>query len=241
MTQSFVFLPAIQFKLYGFLIALGILFSYQYSLKRCQKYNLIPESIDMAYIWGIILALVFARIYHILSSLSYYLQIPVEMFLFWKGGLGIFGAIIGLFLGILITSKFKKIRLTALLNLIFPSILFSQSIGRIGNFFNKEGYGPVTYLPWGINVEGSLRHPTFFYESLLCLAAFLIFVIFVPEEYKIKFGFSYYLISYGLIRFATEFFRIDTWVLFNLHIAFIFSVFMIVMGLVLLFSTKKKL
>jgi len=241
MTQSFVFLPAIQFKLYGFLIALGILFSYQYCLKRCQKYNLTPENVDLSYILGIILALVFARIYHILSSSSYYLQNPVEMFFFWKGGLGIFGAIIGGFLGILLTSKLRKIRLLTLLNLIFPSILFSQAIGRVGNFFNREGYGPITNLPWGINIEGSLRHPTFFYESLLCLVAFMIFVIFVPEKNKIKFGFSYYLICYGLIRFITEFFRIDTWVLFNLHIAFIFSIYMILMGLILLFSTKRKL
>lgn len=201
------------------------------------KFSLIEESL----IYGMVFSLIGARLYHVLSSFSYYLKSPLEIFYIWNGGLGIFGAVSGGFLGLYIFSKSKKVNFQRLLNLIFPGMLLAQAIGRIGNFFNREGFGPPTKLPWGVYIPVSLRpieyisstffHPTFFYEAALCLLAFLLFLLAYKKEKKIKYGFAYYLISYGLIRFFTEFFRIDTWTIYSVHVGQLFSLFLIFLGI----------
>jgi len=215
-------------KPYGLLIAIGLLTIYFYCRLNYQKYQLSFPSVESALIWAGIFALVGARIYHILSSFSYYSHSPLKIFSVWEGGLGIFGAILGGIAGITIYSKLKQLNTLNLLNLMAPPLLLAQAIGRMGNFFNHEGFGPPTSLPWKLFIPVEYRppqflayshfHPTFFYESALCLVVFLIF-IFLPSKFQKSHGLSYYLISYGFIRFLTEFFRWDTWAWNGLKIA----------------------
>lgn len=213
-------------KPYGLLIATGIFSICLYCKLNCRKYRLSFPSVESALIWALIFALVGARLYHILSSFSYYSHSPLKIFFIWEGGLGIFGAILGGLAGIFLYSKLKHLNPLNLLNLIAPPLLLAQAIGRLGNYFNQEGFGPPTNLPWKVFIPSASRppqfvaysyfHPTFFYESLLCLLAFLIFVFFIKKK---NLGFTYYLLSYGIIRFLTEFWRWDTWTWNGLKIA----------------------
>lgn len=213
MLQSFNFGP-INVHLYGIFIGLGIIFTYLYSVKESKKFNLTENNVDIAFLISLPLSLFFARIYHILSNLNYYISLPIEILYIWNGGLGIFGLILGASLGLYLASKVQKIPFFSLLNLIFPPILVAQSFGRIGNYFNQEGLGPNGF-------------PTFFLESFLCLIAFLIYIF--KNKWK-NYGFAFYLISYGTIRFVTEFFRTDTWKIGSLHVAQLLSLIMIISG-----------
>lgn len=213
MLQSFNFGP-INVHLYGVFIGLGIIFTYLYSVKESKKFNLTENIVDITFLISLPLSLFFARIYHVLSSLSYYLSHPIETFYIWNGGLGIFGLILGAILGLFLASKVQKIPFYPLLNLLFPPILIAQSLGRIGNYFNQEGLGPNGF-------------PTFFLESFLCLIAFLIYIF---NKKRKDCGFTFYLISYGIIRFVTEFFRTDTWKIGSLHVAQLLSLTMIISG-----------
>jgi phosphatidylglycerol:prolipoprotein diacylglycerol transferase len=207
-------------KPYGLLIAIGLFCLYLYCRLNYRKYQLSSPVVESALIWASLFALIGARAYHVFSFFSYYLHSPLKIFFVWEGGLGIFGAILGGIVGIYLYSKLKHLNLLKLLNLLAPSLLLAQAIGRIGNFFNYEGFGPPTSLPWKLFIPSEYRpaqflsstyfHPTFFYESLLCLVAFLIFIL-LPTKFQKYHGLSYYLISYGLIRFLTEFWRWDTW------------------------------
>lgn len=231
------------FHLYGLFVSLGIIFWYFYlknSLKRTNEYVYLNSIISIT----LISALVGARLYHVLTWYSYYRRFPMEIFYFWEGGLGIFGAIIGGLIGLFIFSKIEHLSFMGILNLITPPLLITQAIGRLGNYLNYEAFGPPSNLPWKIFIpiserplnwlEKSYFHPTFLYESILCLIAFLIYQFILKKNKLSKFGFSYYLISYGSIRFFTEFLRTDTLVINNIHAAHIISLFMITSGLVLL-------
>lgn len=242
---QYILLGPIKIYFYGIFISFAIASWYLYlksSLKRTKEYSYL----DSLFTVSLISALIGARLYHVLSWYSYYKRFPLEIFYFWQGGLGVFGAITGGLVGLFILSKAKHLSFLTILNLITPPLLMTQAIGRLGNNFNYEAFGPPTDLPWKIFIPTSERplnyleksyfHPTFLYESILCLIAFLIYFFIFKKNKPQKFGFAYYLISYGLIRFFTEFFRIDTLVIYNIHAAHIFSLIMIISGLWL--STK---
>ncbi len=214
MPQSFS-IAGLTFHFYGLFLCLGLLVSYFYSSKKKNLFGLKQKDIDITYVFGVIFSIIGARLYHVFDQWAYYKNNLIEIFKIWNGGLGIFGALIGSIFGVFFAAKIYKLKLINLLNLIFPSILLSQSIGRIGNFFNHEAYG--------LN-----NRPVFLYESILCLLAFLLFVFFIKKK---RLGFAYCLISYGLIRIFTESFRIDTWTIFSFKIAYFFSILMIVAGI----------
>lgn len=218
MAQPGFNLGPLTFHWYGIFIGLGLVFLLCYLKKAALKYRFPAREIETYYLIGLISSLIGGRIYHLLGSLEYYRHSPLKVLFVWEGGLGIFGAIIGGIIGLFLYGRHRKIDIFDLFNFMAPPLLLTQAIGRVGNFFNHEGFGPPTNLPWKLFIpieyrppqylSSSYFHPTFFYESLLCLLAFLIFVVFIKKK---DLGFAYYLFSYGIIRFLTEFFRWDTW------------------------------
>jgi len=241
MLQPDFSLGPLTFHLYGIFILLGLLLLRFYLKAKCAKDNLWFSQVESAFIVSLIFALLGARLYHVLSHFSYYSQHWDEIFSIWQGGLGIFGVILGGITGLAIYSHLKHLNLENLLNLIFPPLLLVQAIGRLGNFFNSEGFGPPTNLPWKIFIPLSNRpseyqnfsyfHPTFFYESALCLIAFTVFLFLQRRRKRFDFGFAYYLVSYGSIRFFTEFLRIDSWLISKIHVGHVLSLVMVFAGI----------
>jgi len=118
-----------------------------------------------------------------------------------------------------------------------PGVLLSQAIGRWGNFFNQELYGPPTTLPWGIYIAPEHRlpqfaaferfHPTFFYESALNFIGFIILYLLASKWTKKRQNgeiFFLYGMIYPFIRFFIEFLRPDAWKAGNMPVAQIVSI-----------------
>ena len=154
-------------------------------------------------------------------------------------------------LGFLFVAKVKNLDLLKSLDLAAPSIILGQAIGRLGNYINQEGFGPPTNLPWGVFIGPQNRpaqyflysrfHPTFFYEVLLNLI-FFILLLYLAGKLKIKGQvFALYLIFYSVARSISEIWRIDTWIVDGVKIAYIFSLaaFICGVGLFWLQSQKK--
>lgn len=223
---------------------MGAFLGYLLAKKRLSKFGLKEKDLKTILIILIPSAIVGARIYHVLSWLSYYRLFPGEIFQVWKGGLGIFGAFIASLISLFIFSRINKINFTLLLDLLAPSAILSQAIGRLGNFFNQEAFGPPTNLPWKFYVLPDKRpidflnqsyfHPTFFYESILCFLSLAI-LFYLEKKLKTRSGFSFgfYLTSYGIIRFLTEFLRFDTWEINGVKVAQVISVLFIAIGIYL--------
>lgn len=230
MPQS-ILIGSFKLNIYGLLISLSLYLSYFLSSKERDKFCLKQKELDLIYIFSLFLALAGGRLYHVLDWWEYYKNDLIKIFYVQNGGLGIFGSLVFGIFGVLIICRWRGIKTESVLNLVFPNILLAQSIGRLGNFFNMEGYGATTNLPWGVVVNGVKVHPTFFYESVLCLSAFLLIHFFVDRE---RIGFACYLISYGIIRLITEIFRVDTFTLYGVKIGFMFSLLMLLLGYVIL-------
>ena len=85
-------------------------------------------------------------------------------------------------------TKKKNIALGKLTDMIVPSLILAQAIGRWGNFFNQEAHGAATtyehlkslhipkFIIDNMKIDGIYYTPTFLYESIACLTLFIIFL-----------------------------------------------------------------
>jgi phosphatidylglycerol---prolipoprotein diacylglyceryl transferase len=247
---------------YGMFIVIGILCGIFITFKLAEYYNLNKEAlVDFAF-WLIITGVVGARIYHVLLEYDFYLKNPLNIFKIWNGGLAIHGAIIGGVLTIWYLTKKYKLNFWLLGAIIVPAMSLAQAIGRWGNYFNQELFGKPTNLPWGIPISIDNRnlefynsqyfHPTFLYESIGDLIIFLIlillhYLVIKKKIFKDLPNFSYqliffsYLILYSLLRFITEFIRIDSsYVFFGLRWPQIVSMLVVIFSVGYMFKINKK-
>lgn len=233
------------FNPYGLFLSLCALLSFLITKHRAKFYQISPTQAENIFLLTIPAGIIGARIYHVIDKWSYYQANTQEILYVWQGGLGIFGALGGGLIAVLIYSKLARLNSLVVCDLITPALPLSQFIGRFGNYFNQEGFGPPTDLPWKIFIPIEKRptefssfqyfHPTFFYESILSLMLFGILIKF-STKLKDRQGtlFGVYLVGYGLIRSLTEAFRFDTAFFLGIKTAHIFGFIFILTGLFLI-------
>ena len=231
---------------FGAIIALGVTLAYRYMVSQRKKYNLKTEEIsDFAFISSVI-AIIFARIYYIIFYPGdFYIKNPQEIIKISNGGIAIYGAVIGGFLGILIFCKIKKRNLLPILDITCIGLTIGQSIGRWGNFVNQEAFGTVTNLPWGMaseNTNFQPVHPCFLYESIGCFICFFILHFLSNKKTKSGTVFFTYLLIYGTIRIIIESFRTDSLMIPNtsIKVSSLFSAVIIISSIVFLILNNKK-
>ena len=214
----------VSIHLYGMIIAFGLLLAVLYGCKRCREFGMTVDDLTDGVLWIVPLAIICARLYYCIFAWDSYKDNPIEIFYIWNGGLAIYGGVIGAALGILLFARIKKIKVGAVLDVTSLGFLIGQSIGRWGNFFNREAFGSETdtFLRMGlyqaVNEQGKLVvsstmhyfHPTFLYESLWNAAGFVL-LHFLSKKRKydgqIALG---YLAWYGLGRTFIEGLRTDS-------------------------------
>jgi prolipoprotein diacylglyceryl transferase len=164
--------------------------------------------------------LVGARIYHVVTTPSPYLDDPVRALYVWQGGLGIPGGILGGVLAGYVVCRRRGIRPGAFADAIAPGVAFAQAVGRFGNWFNQELFGRPTTLPWGLEIDPAHRpatyadvatfHPTFLYESIWDVVVGLV-VIWADRRFRLSGGraFALYLGLYAIGRSLVEALRVD--------------------------------
>jgi len=264
-------------KWYGLLIALSILLGLNLSKKLARSRGIDPYLISEMLPSLVLSSIIGARIYYVIFEyrqfsgdnfftpikiFNIYLNIPSSLAI-WEGGIAIHGALLGGFLSIYLFCKSKKIPLKIFLDLLMPSVILGQAIGRWGNFFNNEAFGIPTNLPWKVFIPLSNRpiifanyqffHPTFLYESLWNLLIFILLIYVFNKQNKdhsILPGLitCLYLITYSFGRFWIEGLRIDSLCLGGyppyceggLRIAQFISIFLFSSGLIWLYFLKFK-
>lgn len=160
--------------LYGLLIAFGLMLAFIYGTRRGKEFGLKVDDIIDGVLCIVPFAVLCARLYYCIFQWNEggYGEDPITILYVWKGGLAIYGGVLGAVAAIAVFCKIKKINLPALLDLVFLGFLIGQSIGRWGNFFNREAFGVETesFLRMGLlnSVTGQVEyhHPTFLYESV---------------------------------------------------------------------------
>lgn len=229
----------VSIKWYGVIIAFGFILAALFGGRIAYTWKMNLSKMVDVLIYGTFGGIIGARAYYVAFEWEYYSQNIGDIFAIWKGGLAIYGGIIGGILAAYLTCKFEKLNFFNLLDLIGMSLLIGQGIGRWGNFANQEAFGTFTNGNFGMmsdkvasfiaqnpekygleNVadvsafiaQNNLYvHPTFFYESAWCLLGFLILYIILKKCRKFSGEmFLLYGIWYGLERMIVEGLRTDS-------------------------------
>ncbi len=209
---------------YGIMIIIGVLSALGIALIEAKRRGESAGHIINMALLAIPLGIIGARLYHVIDQWDYYIHNPG--LIIGGRGLGIFGAIIGGALGLIIYTWWKKLNTLRWLDIVAPGLILAQAIGRWGNFFNQELYGYPTDLPWAIYIDPAHRlpgyenythfHPLFLYESLWNLLGFAILMLLGRKlRSRLRDGdiFFLYVIHYSIGRFFLEGLKLDVWTL----------------------------
>ena len=202
--------------LYGIVIALGLMLAVIYGCRRCRQFGLKVDDLTDGVLFIVPFAVLCARLYYCIFEWDSYKGDFLRIFRIWEGGLAIYGGVIGAAIGILVFARVKKIRVGAVLDITSLGFLIGQSIGRWGNFFNREAFGAETnsILRMGLlnkyTNQITYYHPTFLYESLWNAAGFVL-LHFLSKKRKYDGQVALlYVAWYGLGRTFIEGLRMDS-------------------------------
>jgi len=205
---------------YGLMYVTALLSGYLIGrwLVKKDKLPFTLDQYDRAFIWVEVGVVLGARIGYVLfydTDPTYYLTHPWQIFNPYSNGefvgisgLSYHGAIIGFFIAAYWFCKREKIKLLQLMDLAVVASAAGYFFGRIGNFLNARLMGRETEVPWGVYIDGVLRHPALVYEAILeGLVTFL--VLFSIRNKKRFHGelMLYYGMLYSTGRFISEFYR----------------------------------
>ena len=208
----------VSIHLYGILIATGLLLAMIYACRRSAQFGLVEDTLTDGVLWVTPFAFLCARLYYCIFYWEEggYADNLLSVLYVWNGGLAIYGGVIGAVIGIFVFCKVKKISVGAVLDIVALGFLIGQSVGRWGNFFNREAFGAETdsFLRMGLYNEylgmTQYYHPTFLYESLWNLVGFIgLHFLSKKREYdgQVALGYAAW---YGLGRAFIEGLRTDS-------------------------------
>jgi phosphatidylglycerol:prolipoprotein diacylglycerol transferase len=233
---------------YGVFYALGLFVAYQVVVWGARRHYLDASLVANGIIVVAIAALIGGRLYHVIDQWALYRDDPLKIILPPYTGLGVYGGIIlGTIVGVLYV-RWKRQPLGRWIDVVAPALFVMQAIGRWGNFFNQELYGPPTALPWGIPIDCAHRVapylcpptgttpaeatfvPLFLYESLSGILGAL-FLIWLGNRFthRTRPGdlFLVFLIWYGAVRLLLEMLRVGNWTFQDIPVASIVSIALI--------------
>ena len=201
---------------YGLIIAVGLMLAILYCSRRSKEFGIKEDDLLDGVLWITPFAIVCARTYYCIFAWHEFASNPISVLYIWNGGLAIYGGVLGAVLGILVFCRVKKIKIATVLDLTMLGFLIGQSLGRWGNFFNREAFGAETqsFLRMGLynTVTGvtTYFHPTFLYESLWNAVGFgILHFLSKKRQYDGQVA-LFYAAWYGLGRCFIEGLRMDS-------------------------------
>jgi phosphatidylglycerol---prolipoprotein diacylglyceryl transferase len=224
---------------YGIIIASAVLAGGWIGTREARRRGEDPDIGWSMLLPVLVLAVIGARLYHVIHMWGYYSQNLAQIPQIWTGGLGIPGAVAGGVLAIWLYTRWAKLNTLRWFDIFASAMLLGQAIGRLGNFVNQELYGPPTTLPWGIPIDAEHRigewvnlaafpedttrfHPLFAYEAILSLVGF-VFILWIGRRlaHRLYDGdiLLVYLMWYSAERVWLETFRVQNWVILGVPTA----------------------
>ncbi|MGE7923299.1 prolipoprotein diacylglyceryl transferase [Viridibacillus arvi] len=238
-------LGPISIRWYGVIIATGIIIAFLIGQREMVKRGFHNDFLTDLLIWAVPISIICARIYYVIFKWDFYSANPGEIIQIWHGGIAIHGALIGAFITTYIFAKKRGASFWKIADVLAPSLIVGQIIGRWGNFMNQEAFGGAVtrdfleglYLPnWIIeqmNVNGIYHHPTFLYESLWNVVGLVLLLALRKVNLRRGEIFLTYIIWYSFGRFFVEGLRTDSLLIGDLRMAQIVSLIGLVIGVVL--------
>ncbi|MGJ9457601.1 prolipoprotein diacylglyceryl transferase [Oceanobacillus sp. CF4.6] len=240
---------------YGLIIAFGALIGVYLATKEADRLGLKKDLLIDFIVFAVPIAIICARIYYVVFEWERYADGPWwSIFAIWEGGIAIHGAVLGGVLTAIVFSKVRDVPFWQLADIVAPSLILAQAIGRWGNFMNQEAHGgPIAqstyesfhqYLPDFIMnqmiIDGVMYHPTFLYESVWNILVFTLLLLI--RKYNPLRGeiFLSYAIFYSIGRFFIEGLRTDSLYVFGeIRTAQLISILMIVVSIIFIIYRRR--
>lgn len=211
-------IDGLNIRWYGVLMAAGIITAILFAEHESKRRGLPKNTIPILSLICIPAGVIFARLFYVLFSLDKFHSF-MDVIRITDGGLAMYGAFAGGIAGLLIYSKIKKLSPVILLDAVIPGVALAQSIGRWGDFFNQEAYGPIVadpghmWFPLAVKIDAlnEIHYAAFFYESVWCLLIFIFLWFILRKHAKHNGDISLsYAALYGFERMFVEFLRTDS-------------------------------
>jgi phosphatidylglycerol---prolipoprotein diacylglyceryl transferase len=235
---------------YGLAYAVGLAVTYLVITTLARRAGRNHELVGNGFLVVAIAALIGGRLYHVIDQWPRYQNDLVAIVMPPYSGLGVYGGIITGTIAAAAYIRYIREPFWTWADIIAPGLFAMQAVGRWGNFFNQELYGPPTTLPWGIPIECAHRlqqyacdqlpeattlfHPLFLYESISgLLGAIVLSWLFLRHRHRFAPGSLLFIffIWYGTVRFLLETLRQENWTVFGVPTAQLVSVAFIVIGI----------
>lgn len=234
---------------YGIIITSAILIATIFCTYECKRHKGTSDYILTLFLWVVPLAIVFARLAYVIFHPHDFFPLKswsdfLHMWDIRSGGISILGAIpggaLGAFLNYITNKKNKNsLDFRELLDVLAPSVILGQALGRWGNFVNQELYGAeitnpkLQWFPMAVQIDS---HPiyengvlvghlynhwfqaTFFYEMVLNLIGFVILLVIGRKVKKNLACLTFYLSWYLAVRSVMESLRTDAVVTNGVHV-----------------------
>ena len=182
-----------------------------------------PDDIYAIAIWAIIGGVVGARLVHVVDHWDdLYRDNLGSIIAVWRGGIGVWGGILGGFIGGTAYALIAKNPVGVIADLTAPAMLIAQTIGRLGDIVNGEHCSKAadfflgfTWIAPGTNARfcdngyTNSVHPAIAYEMVWNMIA--LFIVWRLRGRLRPDGmlFALYLALYAIGRFAVSFARED--------------------------------
>jgi phosphatidylglycerol---prolipoprotein diacylglyceryl transferase len=232
---------------YGVCYAIGLALTYAVITREAARRGLDARLVDNGIIIIAAAALAGGRAYHVIDQWHLYADNPLKIILPPYTGLGVYGGILtGTLAAIYIIHRWKQ-PFWKWADVVAPGLFAMQAVGRWGNFFNQELYGPPTNLPWGIAIDCAHRvgdhgiaqwpctqypfettafTPLFLYESVSGIIG-VIALLWIARRWgqRMRPGdlLLIWFMWYAAVRFWLETFREGNWTVFGVPTAMLVS------------------
>jgi phosphatidylglycerol:prolipoprotein diacylglycerol transferase len=207
----------IEVPTHEFFIALGVLTATSVFVLQARRRRMLSEQT----LWIVAGALVSGAIFAKASTAWRFAAGADSLADLWlHGGRSVLGGLAGAYVGVILTKRILGYRRSTG-DLFAPAVALGMAIGRIGCFLTEQ-IGTATSLPWAITLPpevaarvpacpacltGEPMHPSFVYEIAFHALAFGVLWTFKDRLVGGGQSFKWYLLAYGLFRFAVEFVR----------------------------------
>ena len=228
---------------YGIAYAVGLAVAYAVLVRQAPRFRQDPELVGNGLIVIAVAALIGGRLYHVIDQWALYKDDLLKIVLPPYSGLGVYGGLVTGLLAFIVLIRYHRVSPWIWADIVAPALFTMQAIGRWGNFFNQELYGPPTTLPWGIAIDCAHRvaawpcnafplatthfQPLFLYESLSgVLGAAVLLWLSARHRDRFRPGdlLLIFFIWYPIVRFALEYLRTGNWIVAGIPTAQIMSV-----------------
>lgn len=237
---------------YGVIIACGMVLGTLLAIHRAKRENLKSDIIYDFLLIAAPIAIICARAYYVIFEWENYVGDFSSVFKIWRGGLAIYGGVLGGLTTAILFCRHHKFPLFRFLDLVVPSLVLGQAIGRWGNFANQEAFGSIVaeptlqFFPYAVYIDalGEWHQATFFYESSWNVCLLMMMMIVSSKKPKAGTLTCMYFVIYGFGRFLIEGLRTDSlYIIPGIRVSQVLSLILICGGILLyvLFIRRNKI